>query len=164
MLRMVASPVVSDLRLEWHQHADSGAKPPPLQAPAALPSMHAGCRTVVYAFADNCTSCTLHAEINGVRVSTFVSTSEIAVVRGTLLHTLAARAIVRDWEEGCITDRAALDGANREARKQDMINLSVEYQVVTSGTSFVAVEERADGDDKDTPTPSVSKVRVCFMK
>ena len=53
----------------------------------------------------------------------------MAVVRGNLLHTLAARAMVRDWEEGCLTDRAAFDGADREARKQDMINLSVEYQV-----------------------------------
>ena len=59
----------------------------------------------------------------------------------------------------CLSDRAALDGADREARKQDMINLSVEYQVVTSGTSFVAVEERTQSDnDADTPTPSVSKL------
>ena len=49
LLQVVASPVVSNLKLEWHQHADnpSDAGLALQQAPVALPSMHAGCRTVV---------------------------------------------------------------------------------------------------------------------
>mmetsp|Transcript_970 Transcript_970/g.3231 ORF Transcript_970/g.3231 Transcript_970/m.3231 type:complete len:2496 (+) Transcript_970:95-7582(+) len=151
-----ASPCLSDICIEWHQHSDELDTPE--QAPAAVQSLYAGCRSIVYAFAENCTSATVHARYNGRPMSTVVSTSEIAVVRGSLIHTLTARALVRDWEEGCGVAGGARDKAERERRTQDMINLSVEYQVVTSGTSFVAVEERDGENLAIVTTPTVAEL------
>lgn len=90
-----------------------------------------------------------------------VSTSELCVTKGTLLHTLAARAIIRDWEEGVVTDAPTVDAYHHELRKQDMINLSIEYQVVTKATSFVAVEERV-ADDAHGATPDVEQLAHGF--
>lgn len=133
LAQYMSSACLSNIRIEWHQHSDGLAEPN--QAPRTIQSLYAGCRTIVFAFAENCTSCTLHADYNGTTMSTIVSTSELAVVRGSLLHTLAARAIVRDWENGCATSSAAHDKAAKELQTQEMVNLSVDYQVRTAHTA-----------------------------
>lgn len=127
LVQNTQSPCLSNIRIEWHQHSDNLEAPQ--QAPVSVKSLYSKCRTIVYAFAENCTSCTIHAEHNGIEMSTIVSTSELAIVKGNLIHTLAARAIVRDWEDGSQTSNAAQDKADKERRKSEIVNVSVKYQV-----------------------------------
>ena len=47
---------------------------------------------------------TLCAKIGRKEVSTMVSTSDLAVTQGRVLHQLTARALIRDWIEGSLAE------------------------------------------------------------
>ena len=47
---------------------------------------------------------TLCAKIGRKEVSTMVSTSDLAVTQGRILHQLTARALIRDWIEGSLAE------------------------------------------------------------
>ena len=58
------------------------------------------------------------------------------------LHTLTARAMIKDWESGLLSDDAVEGEVKKKETKADIINLSKQFSIVTQFTSFVAIEER----------------------
>ena len=63
------------------------------------------------------------------------------------MHTLTARSIIRDWETGVLSSEKSNHKLEKRDRKDDIIKLSVDYQIVTQFTSFIAVERREKGED-----------------
>jgi len=102
-----------------------------------------------YAFADHCQRAVLRGSVtdamgNTKSFETFVSTTASAHRQGDMLHTLAARKMIQDWEDGSYDDEAEQHMLQKRKRKQELIGLSLNYQVVTKWTSFVAVEDRTE--------------------
>ena len=63
-------------------------------------------------------------------------------IRGKLIHTLAARAMIRDLEEGR-SWMTELGYDVKSARvKEEIVRLGTKYQLASLHTSFIAVEER----------------------
>ena len=52
----------------------------------------------VYGFVDHCESAMLNGEIDGKEWSVIASTSNLRLTHGSILHTLAARALINDYE------------------------------------------------------------------
>lgn len=76
-----------------------------------------------------------------------------AAKEGNLLAVLAARAEIRDLEEG--TGRMHADGGSQQRRRREalvrqaIIDLGVRHQIASSQTSFLAVEVREGGEDQE---------------
>ncbi|XP_033113003.1 protein mono-ADP-ribosyltransferase PARP4-like [Anneissia japonica] len=137
-------PALSNVSVEWQQSDDNASKP--IQAPGQITSLFSGSRQVVYGYVPFCRQATLKAEINGDEISTMVSTNELSVTRGKILHQLTARAIIRDWEDGTLDVNPVEHDVKKDAQKSYIIDLSKEYSIVTQFTSFIAVEERDKTD------------------
>ncbi|XP_065826671.1 protein mono-ADP-ribosyltransferase PARP4-like isoform X4 [Oscarella lobularis] len=156
-LSKAGQPVLTSVSVAWQQfNADA---PKPIQAPAEIVSLFSGSRQVVYGFVENCTMATLKAEIGGKEVSTMVSTSELSMTTGKILHQLTARALIRDWEEGSLSADRMEHEIVKSTRKSYIINLSKEYSIVTQFTSFVAVEHRDENERFQKPSgPSIEEL------
>ena len=83
------------MKHDWHSET-------PQQAPKAIYSLYEGFRQIVYGFASDCMQATLSATFNGCPMTTTVTSSELQITHGSVLHALAARAIIRDWDEGLL--------------------------------------------------------------
>ena len=81
-----------------------------------------------------------------VRVS-----SEAGTIKGNLLHQIAAKNILFEWENGEMSHLQKLE------RKEDMLSLALKYNLVTSLTSLVAIEHRENNllESELTPTPFI---------
>ncbi|XP_012936925.2 protein mono-ADP-ribosyltransferase PARP4, partial [Aplysia californica] len=133
---------LTSVSVEWCQHDNL----PALQAPEHITSLFNGSRQVVYGFVPNCTMAVLKAKVGGQEVSTVVSTSELSITEGLLVHRLTARALIRDFEDGVLsTDRTQHEVAKMNL-KSTVIDLSKEYSIVTQFTSFIAVEKREENE------------------
>ena len=55
--------------------------------------------------------------------------------------------MIRDWDSGVLSAEKSDHKLVKRDRKQDVIRLSIEYQIVTQFTSFVAIEHREKGED-----------------
>ena len=93
------------------------------------------------------------------------------ITRGSIIHTLAARGMIRDWEDGNYHSNGVLHNIIKRERKQDIISLSMQYSLLSKFTSFgkiellfpilvltfiflaVAIEERKAGE---ATTPSIA--------
>ncbi|XP_071818546.1 protein mono-ADP-ribosyltransferase PARP4-like isoform X4 [Apostichopus japonicus] len=139
-LKKASQPSVSSLSIRWHQY-DHNAKPA-RQAPRILGALFNGSRLVVYGFVQHCLTATLKAVIDGQELSTIVSTSKLSITKGLILHRLTARALIRDWEDGMLDTDRIKEQLSREDEKASIIELSKRFGIITSLTSFVAVEER----------------------
>nr|KAG5699378.1 hypothetical protein BaRGS_008286 [Batillaria attramentaria] len=89
----------------------------------------------------------LSAVVGGQEVSTVVSTSELAITKGLVVHRLTARGVIQDWEAGLLSDDRTDHEVAKMNEKQDIIELSKEYSIVTQFTSFVAIEKRDKDED-----------------
>ncbi|GFR66346.1 poly [ADP-ribose] polymerase [Elysia marginata] len=142
-------PGLTSVSVEWRQYDDN--LPPPAQAPRQITALFSGSQQIVYGYVPNCTMVTLKAEVGGQEVSTVVSTSELSITEGLLVHRLTARAIIQDWEAGVL----ARDRTHHELTKMELkdyvIDLSKEYSIVTQLTSFVAVEKREENEKDSLP-------------
>ena len=58
------------------------------------------------------------------------------------MHRLTARAVIRDWEDGTLDPDKTHHEAKKNEQKSYIISLSKQYSIVTTLTSFVAIEER----------------------
>ncbi|KAK3593675.1 hypothetical protein CHS0354_013571 [Potamilus streckersoni] len=138
---------LTSIYVHWEQYDSDVAAP--VQAPKHINAIFSGSRQVIYGFVPNCTMATLKAQIDGQEVSTVVSTSDLNITEGKILHRLTARAIIRDWEDGLLS----LDRADQEIMKATtknmIIELSREYSIVTQFTSFVAIEKRDEDKEVD---------------
>ncbi|XP_065927969.1 protein mono-ADP-ribosyltransferase PARP4 isoform X5 [Magallana gigas] len=145
-LQKAAQPVLTSVSVDW-RHDDQ--HPAPIQAPQQITALFSGSRQVIYGFVDNCYMATLKAKIGGQEISTVVSTSDLSVTKGKMLHRLTAKGVIRDWEDGVLSPDRTSHEVKKMNLKQYVIELSKRYSIVTSLTSFVAIEKR----EKDEVIP-----------
>ncbi|XP_062607148.1 protein mono-ADP-ribosyltransferase PARP4-like, partial [Saccostrea cucullata] len=145
-LQKAAQPVLTSVSVDW-RHDDQ--HPAPIQAPQQITALFSGSRQVIYGFVDNCYMATLKAEVGGQEISTVVSTSDLSVTKGKMLHRLTAKGVIRDWEDGVLSPDRTGHEVRKMNLKQYIIELSKKYTIVTSLTSFVAIEKR----EKDEVIP-----------
>ncbi|MDL1948615.1 VWA domain-containing protein [Acidobacteria bacterium ACD] len=144
-LRRALQPAVTDVVLDWGGLA-------PEQAPHVLPPVFDGERLLVHGLVKELrpATVTLTARAPSGPIRVEIPLDPSGAVEGTTLATLAARELVRDLAEG----RSPLHGRkgsrqeDRRGRTEDrvrerLVELGKRYGLVTSATSFVAVEERA---------------------
>ncbi|XP_063069062.1 protein mono-ADP-ribosyltransferase PARP4-like [Engraulis encrasicolus] len=136
----MTSPGCSSVSVKWQLF--NPRAPPPVQAPAQLHALFSKHHTLVYGFVPHCTQATLYGDLCGKELKTMVSTTELQKTKGTFLHKLTARAVIRDYEDGILH----LDEAEHEGKKAEMksfiVDLSKEFSILSQFTSFVAIEER----------------------
>ncbi|XP_041092549.1 protein mono-ADP-ribosyltransferase PARP4-like [Polyodon spathula] len=164
VMRMV-SPSCSSVSVKWQQFSPNASQP--VQAPAQLHSVFSGNQLLVYGFVPHCTQAALSGVVNNQEIQTMVSTTELQKTKGTMLHKLTARAIIRDYEYGNLHT----DETEHEVRKAELksfvIELSKAYSIVTQYTSFVAIEKRGEneteGIDAVTTDERIAEEDVDFL-
>ncbi|XP_049583917.1 protein mono-ADP-ribosyltransferase PARP4 isoform X2 [Syngnathus scovelli] len=139
-VKRMASPGCSSVSVKWQQFNPPAC--PPAQAPKQLHALFNNCHTLVYGFVPNCTQASLFGNLSGQELRTMVSTSELQKTRGTFLHKLTARALIRDYEDGSLDSNQAEHEGKKSQLKSFIIDLSKEFSILSQFTSFVAIEER----------------------
>ncbi|XP_012297330.2 protein mono-ADP-ribosyltransferase PARP4 isoform X2 [Aotus nancymaae] len=155
----LCSPSCHSVSVKWQQLNPDA--PEALQAPAQVPSLFCNDRLLVYGFIPHCTQATLCALIQEKEFSTMVSTTELQKTTGTMIHKLAARALIRDYEDGILHENETSHEMKKHTLKSLIIKLSKENSLITQFTSFVAVEKR---DEKELPFPDIPKVSELIAK
>uniref|UniRef100_A0AAQ5Z973 Poly [ADP-ribose] polymerase n=1 Tax=Amphiprion ocellaris TaxID=80972 RepID=A0AAQ5Z973_AMPOC len=136
-VKRMASPGCSSASVKWQQFNPTA--PPPVQAPKQLHALFNDCHTLVYGFVPHCTEATLLGNLGGLRLQTMVSTSELQKTRGTFLHKLTARAVIRDYEDGL------LDASEAEHEVRWHLNLHGDEEIVDFFAFLPPVKELGDG-------------------
>uniref|UniRef100_A0AAQ5ZW98 Poly [ADP-ribose] polymerase n=1 Tax=Amphiprion ocellaris TaxID=80972 RepID=A0AAQ5ZW98_AMPOC len=154
-VKRMASPGCSSASVKWQQFNPTA--PPPVQAPKQLHALFNDCHTLVYGFVPHCTEATLLGNLGGLRLQTMVSTSELQKTRGTFLHKLTARAVIRDYEDGLLDASEAEHESQKAELKSFIIELSREFSILSQFTSFVAIEER-DSDQSEDGVTDIPKL------
>ncbi|XP_062287689.1 protein mono-ADP-ribosyltransferase PARP4 [Scomber scombrus] len=139
-VKRMASPGCNSVSVKWQQFNPTA--PPPVQAPKQLHALFNDCHTLVYGFVPHCTQATLFGNLSGQELKTMVSTSELQKTRGTFLHKLTARALIREYEDGSLDASEAEHEGKKAELKSFIIELSKEFSILSQFTSFVAIEER----------------------
>nr|XP_056714863.1 protein mono-ADP-ribosyltransferase PARP4 [Euleptes europaea] len=152
----MSSPGCSAVSIKWQQF-DTNA-PELTYAPAQIQSLFHNERLLVYGFISRCTQATLNALVDGQELQTMVSTTELQKTTGTMLHKLAARAFIRDYEQGILHENQAEHEMKKQELKSLIIKLSLENSIVTQFTSFVAIERRDMNEDQGADTLNVSEI------
>ncbi|XP_042313185.1 M-phase phosphoprotein 8 [Sceloporus undulatus] len=149
----MSSPGCNAVSIKWQQF-DTNA-PELTYAPAQIQSLFNHERLLVYGFISNCTQATLHALIDNQELQTMVSTTELQKTTGTMLHKLAARAFIRDYEQGVLHENETEHEMKKQQLKSLIIKLSLENSIVTQFTSFVAIEKRTEKESQIADTMNV---------
>ncbi|XP_041929049.1 protein mono-ADP-ribosyltransferase PARP4-like isoform X2 [Alosa sapidissima] len=154
-VRRLASPGCGSVAVKWQLF--SPAAPPPVQAPAQVHALFSNCHTLVYGFVPHCTQATLYGDLCGQEIKTMVSTTELQKTKGTFLHKLTARAVIRDYEDGILHMDEAEHEGKKVQTKSFIVELSKEFSVLSQFTSFVAIEER-DAQKSDEGFTDIPKL------
>uniref|UniRef100_A0A8C2ELY4 Poly [ADP-ribose] polymerase n=1 Tax=Cyprinus carpio TaxID=7962 RepID=A0A8C2ELY4_CYPCA len=104
-VQRMESPGCRSVAVKWQQF--NPRAPLPVQAPSQLHALFSDCHTLVYGFVPHCTQATLFGDLSGQEIKTMVSTTELQKTKGTFLHKLTARAIIRDYEDGILANSEA---------------------------------------------------------
>ncbi|XP_062983799.1 protein mono-ADP-ribosyltransferase PARP4 [Elgaria multicarinata webbii] len=147
------SPGCNAVSIKWQQFDIN--YPELMYAPSQIQSLFNHERLLVYGFISNCTQATLNALVDNQELQTMVSTTELQKTTGTMLHKLAARAFIRDFEQGILDENEIEHEAKKQQLKSLIIQLSQENSIVTQFTSFVAIEERDADEDLRADTLNV---------
>ncbi|XDV30671.1 hypothetical protein PO909_033533 [Leuciscus waleckii] len=139
-VQRMESPGCRSVAVKWQQFNPTA--PPPVQAPSQLHGLFSDCHTLIYGFVPHCTQATLFGDLSGQEIKTMVSTTELQKTKGTFLHKLTARAIIRDYEDGILGNSEAEHEGKKAELKSYIIELSKEFSILSQFTSFVAIEER----------------------
>ena len=140
-LERALSPALTDVEVDW-----GGLVVTP--APHRLPPVYAGGRVLAYGFLDAPRAADVVLRARGPEgpVSFSLRLAPETASREKLIGTLAARAMIRDLEEGRsrLHDRrgSLQDRGGRDRVKHEIVRLGVTYGLVSRETSFVAVEKR----------------------
>ncbi|XP_034549461.1 protein mono-ADP-ribosyltransferase PARP4 isoform X9 [Notolabrus celidotus] len=154
-LKRMASPGCSSVSVKWQQFNPTA--PLPVQAPKQLHALFNDCHTLVYGFVPHCTQATLLGNLSGQELNTMVSTSELQKTKGTFLHKLTARAVIRDYEDGSLDTNEAEHEGKKAELKNFVVELSKEFSILSQFTSFVAIEER-DSDQTEEGFTDIPKL------
>ncbi|KAL1268029.1 hypothetical protein QQF64_033392 [Cirrhinus molitorella] len=143
-VQRMESPGCRSVAVKWQQFNPTA--PPPVQAPSQLHALFSDCHTLIYGFVPHCTQATLFGDLSGQEIKTMVSTTELQKTKGTFLHKLTARAIIRDYEDGILGSSEAEHEGKKAELKSYIIELSKEFSILSQFTSFVAIEEREQNE------------------
>lgn len=154
-VQRMESPGCRSVAVKWQQFNPTA--PPPVQAPSQLHGLFSDCHTLIYGFVPHCTQATLFGDLSGQEIKTMVSTTELQKTKGTFLHKLTARAIIRDYEDGILGNSEAEHEGKKAELKSYIIELSKEFSILSQFTSFVAIEER-DQNELDTGLTDIPKL------
>ncbi|KAM6146970.1 protein mono-ADP-ribosyltransferase PARP4 isoform 2-T3 [Phoenicopterus ruber ruber] len=152
----ISSPGCSSVSIKWQQF-NTGA-PEPMQAPAQIQSLFNNERLLVYGFVPHCTQATLRAVINDEELQTVVSTTELQKTTGTVLHKLAARAFINDYEDGILHENETEHEMKKQILKNMIIHLSLENSIISQFTSFIAVEKRDANETCSADAPNILEI------
>ena len=149
--RRLLSPALEKVTLEWLGGEVT-------QAPSSLSPIFPGGRLLVYGLVKGRRPTTVRLSAIGPSgpLSTEVPLDTVRPVAGRTVATLAARARIRELEEGreWLETRGSLQtDRKRSPVAAEIVDLSVRYGIVSRLTSFVAVERR------DTPVHGERKLR-----
>ena len=134
------SPALTDVTVDW-----IGA--PVTAMPTKVPPIFAGSRLLVYALPKEARPAAFRLSANGPLgpLSFEVPLADARVATGKSVATLAARARIRELEEGGEW-RAHRGSRQRERRHasvtSEIIELSMRYGLISRETSYIAVERR----------------------
>ncbi|XP_072849781.2 protein mono-ADP-ribosyltransferase PARP4 isoform X1 [Pogona vitticeps] len=149
----MSSPGCSAVSIKW-QKFDTD-RPTLMYAPAHIQSLFHHEHLLVYGFISHCTQATLNALVDKQELQAVVSTTELQKTKGTILHKLAARAFIRDYEQGLLHENEMEHEMKKQELKSLIIDLSLKNSIVTQFTSFVAIEKRDTKDDQTADTLNV---------
>ncbi|XP_075598343.1 protein mono-ADP-ribosyltransferase PARP4 isoform X1 [Balearica regulorum gibbericeps] len=152
----IFSPGCSSVSIKWQQFNIGALEP--MQAPAQIQSLFNNERLLVYGFIPHCTQATLRAVINNQELETVVSTTELQKTTGTVLHKLAARAFINDYEDGILHENETEHEMKKQVLKNMIIHFSLENSVISQFTSFVAVEKRDANENCSADAPNILKI------
>jgi Vault protein inter-alpha-trypsin domain/von Willebrand factor type A domain len=133
------SPALGDAAVDWMGGDVT-------QAPTKVPPVFAGNRLLVYGLVKATpTAVRLTATGPSGSISLEVPLDTAPHVRGKTVATLAARARIRELEEG--SEWLGTRGSRQKDRKQqsvtkEIVELSIRYGLISRETSYVAVERR----------------------
>ncbi|KAJ8013107.1 hypothetical protein DPEC_G00049850 [Dallia pectoralis] len=139
-VKHMMSPGCSSVSVKWQQF--NPRAPLPVQAPSQLHALFSDYQSLIYGFVPHCTQASLLGDVNGQDIETMVSTTELQKTRGTFLHKLTARAVIRDYEDGSLHINEAEHEGKKAELKSFIIELSKEFSILSQYTSFVAIEKR----------------------
>lgn len=150
-LRRALQPSVTDLTVDFQVPGDYEV----LQAPCNPPTIFSGDKTVVYGILKQKTPAAEGAVISGtvtlrgqslgekIEFSLSFQIPQSPESQGgfamPIVHHLAAKSLIRDWQGG-----EGLAGLPSAARKREIIGLSIDSSVVSSHTAYIAVDEEQD--------------------
>ncbi|KAK3543416.1 hypothetical protein QTP70_020438 [Hemibagrus guttatus] len=154
-VRCMVSQGCSSVAVKWQQFNPTASSP--VQAPSQLHALFNDRHTLVYGFVPHCTQATLFGDLSGQKIETMVSTTELQKTKGTFLHKLTARAVIRDYEDGSLGSNEAEHEGKKAELKSYIIELSKEFSILSQFTSFVAIEER-DQEQPDSGFTDVPKI------
>ncbi|XP_056320851.1 LOW QUALITY PROTEIN: protein mono-ADP-ribosyltransferase PARP4-like [Danio aesculapii] len=154
-VQRMESPGCKSVAVKWQQF--NPRAPPPVQAPSQLHALFSDWHTLIYGFVPHCTQATLFGDLSGQEIETMVSITELQKTKGTFLHKLTARAIIRDYEDGILGDSEAKHEEKKAELKSFIIELSKEFSILSQFTSFVAIEER-EPNELDTGFTDIPKL------
>ncbi|XP_009997737.1 PREDICTED: poly [ADP-ribose] polymerase 4 [Chaetura pelagica] len=152
----IFSPECRSISIKWQQF-DRGA-PEPMQAPAQIQSLFNNERLLVYGFIPHCTQATLRAIVNNKELQTVVSTTELQKTTGTVLHKLAARAFINDYEDGILHENETEHEMKKQTLRNMIIHLSLENSIISQFTSFIAVEKRDAAETSAADAPNILEI------
>jgi len=106
------------------------------------------------------TSVTVIAESPDGPLTVELPVNENNIIKGDLIHTLAARRLVRDLEEGTSYLHSDNPYPNPSLIKDEVIRLGKKYKLASKFTSFIAVEERTPDERVTNPIRIVVPQKV----
>ncbi|MEI6127301.1 MAG: hypothetical protein WCQ99_12195, partial [Pseudomonadota bacterium] len=133
------------------------------QAPALIPPLFSGDSFTVFGLIENGNpgdEVTLSGKINSREFVLKAPVSDMGI--GLMIPTLWAKNAVRDMETGS-EKGSQQKGRKAMALKKRIVELSTRYRILSSETSFVAIETRSDAE-KAAEAPVFRRVPIKLTK
>ncbi|XP_069829009.1 protein mono-ADP-ribosyltransferase PARP4-like [Dendropsophus ebraccatus] len=137
-------PVCTDITVKWEQYNQTSSEI--LQAPTNIPAVLREESVMVYGFVSHCTQATIQSVMYNEEIKTVVAAAEQQKTTGTILHTLTARALIKDYEEGILQEKESENEMKKQEMKSFIIQLSKQYSLVTQVNGFVEDNKGAEED------------------
>ncbi|CAG8564018.1 11672_t:CDS:2, partial [Ambispora gerdemannii] len=122
------------------------------QAPNSIPAIYSGVRVVVYAILakgiEPKTIINLSAQSPDSPIKLDVKVDPVTL-HGSKIHTLAARKLIQDLEEGTSylhADSIGKEKVFNDLVKKQIINLGITFSLASRHTSFLAINEKTNSE------------------
>ena len=143
-LRICMEPGLTKVDLRWKVFGIN--KDEIEQAPVRISSLFNKTRQTMYGFVPNCRAATLLAYVGDQKLETLVSCADLNVTKGDTLHKLAAHALIEDYFKGNLREDHVEHERHFRQRREAITQLSISNSILCPLTSFIAVEERKEGE------------------